>query len=158
MLRKPIIAMNLSMRQNRHKDAIAYSKSLNNLLRNNNKSKTIVFPSMGTIEAISKNISKVISFGSQNIAPIQHGACSGEFSIESLIDLGGEYVELGHWERREFFKETEEQINAKLLLCQRNNIIPILCCGEVEEIDDFNVIKNQLKRQLFNELLGSERV
>lgn len=47
------------------------------------------------------------------MAEIDQGELSGEFSIQSLVDMHGKFVELGHWERRKLYNETDETINKK---------------------------------------------
>lgn len=118
----------------------------------------VILPSMGTIfpvHEILKNTS--VQLGSQNIAPIENGELSGEFSIESLLDMEGTFVELGHWERRKLYNETDDMINQKVKLALKKGINPILCVGELEKKDADNVIDEQrnpnyeleLERELF---------
>ncbi|MDT2759906.1 triose-phosphate isomerase family protein [Enterococcus xiangfangensis] len=155
--RKPIIAMNWAMRQNKNSDAIAFAEQLVELLDKDTKTEKIIFPSMGTLQAVAKISNETnIELGAQNIAPYAHGEYSGEYSIESLIDIGGKYVELGHWERRTLFGETDELINKKAKLILENNLIPIICVGETDKFESKKEIEEQIRRQLFNDLLGIE--
>lgn len=81
---------------------------------------------------ISSLINNRISFGAQNCFG-KEGAFTGENSIAMLEDLGVKYVILGHSERRHIFKETNEEINAKLINVLNSKITPILCIGEKGE-------------------------
>lgn len=156
MSRKPIVAMSWAMRQNKNADAIDFSKELGILLKKNHGIEQIVFPSMGTIQAAAPILLEAgIGVGSQNIAPFASGQYSGEYSIESLIDVHGEYVELGHWERRSMFGDTDELINQKLLLAIDSKVTPILCIGENERVEEEALYK-VLKKQLFIDLFGIE--
>ena len=47
-----------------------------------------------------------------------------------LVDAGVKYVVLGHSERREYFAETDETVNKKVLKAFEHGITPIICCGE----------------------------
>ncbi len=152
--RMPIVAMTWSMRQNIEKDAINFAEEIKKLLETENQVEKILFPSMGVLNPVANALSDSnIEVGAQNIAPFLHGEYSGEYSIESLIDINGKYVELGHWERRELFHESDELINQKLLLALNNSISVILCVGENAETENDQEIYSQIKRQLFNALL-----
>ncbi len=50
-----------------------------------------------------------------------------------LTDAGVKYVVLGHSERREYFAETNETVNKKMLKAFEHGITPIMCCGETLE-------------------------
>jgi len=69
-----------------------------------------------------------------------------------LKDLGCTFVELGHAERRNIFKEDDAMINKKIMGCLRNNLKPILCIGEEKRykrnMDAFRFIKKQLQNDL----------
>lgn len=151
--RKPIVGMSWAMRQNKTTDAVEFANELVDLLKNNQEIEQFVFPSMGTIPAVAAVLKdSTIGLGSQNIAPFATGEYSGEYSIESLIDVGGKYVELGHWERRIMFGDTDDLINQKLLLTLEKGLIPVLCIGEDQKIEDDAKLYSILKRQLFNDL------
>lgn len=152
--RIPIVAMNWSMRQNKEKESIAFAEELKQLLENENQVEKILFPSMGVLRPVADVLKGTdIYVGAQNIAPCSHGEYSGEYSIESLIDVDGQYVELGHWERREIFHESDNLINKKLLLSIANSLSVILCVGERRKNENEQKIYSQIKRQLFNALL-----
>jgi triosephosphate isomerase len=139
--RKPIVIMNWSMRQNKNEEARFFAKELDKRLGEIENVEVVILPSMGTIYSISEELKESnIKIGAQTISQYQHGEYSGEYSIESLVDIGGKYVEIGHWERRLYFGETEEIINKKVHLALNNNIRPILCLGEKEKKVDIQEI------------------
>jgi triosephosphate isomerase len=64
-----------------------------------------------------------------------------------LVDIGCKYVILGHSERRQYFGETDESINAKLKAALKHGLVPIVCVGETlaqrESNDTMKVIESQ---------------
>lgn len=102
---------------------------------------------------ISSLINDKISFGAQNCF-CKEGAFTGENSVSMLEGLGVKYVILGHSERRNIFKETNEEINAKLAKVLESEIVPILCIGENREEREggrtFEVLSEQLDLCLNN--------
>ena len=97
---------------------------------------------------ILKKESKVRVAG-QNCANHEQGAYTGEVSAEMLQSTGADYVILGHSERRAYYHETDETINEKIKIAIKNNLQPIVCCGEVleerESNQHFHVVANQIK-------------
>lgn len=58
------------------------------------------------------------------------GALPAETSPKALKEMGVDYVIIGHSERRGYFHETDEDINKKAKAIFKNNLLPIICCGE----------------------------
>ena len=71
-----------------------------------------------------------VAIGAENLHFEEKGAYTGEVSAEMLKDLGVKYVIIGHSERREYFAETNETVNKKVLKAFEHGITPIICCGE----------------------------
>ena len=72
-----------------------------------------------------------ILVGAQNMYFEKEGAFTGEISPAMLADVGAKFVILGHSERRHVFGEKDELINKKVKAALANNIMPILCVGEL---------------------------
>ena len=72
----------------------------------------------------------IVPVGAQNVSTNDNGAYTGEVSSHQLKSLNIPYCIVGHSERREYNKETDEEINLKVKKLLDNNIIPILCIGE----------------------------
>jgi len=151
--RKPIVGMSLKMYHNSLKKAADFAESINQLVGEEEEIEQFLFPGMGTLYPVSLKLkNSLIGFGSQNIAPAANGAYTGEFSIESLVDMGGSYVEIGHSERRSLFHESDEMIADKVQLTIENGLMPVLCIGEPKETTDFEWIKSFLENQLSMDL------
>lgn len=95
-----------------------------------------------------------VQLGAQNIHWEDAGAYTGEISGSMLVEMGVRYVIVGHSERRQYFGETDETVNQRLLAAQRHGLTPILCVGETKEQRDAGetetVITNQIKKDLVN--------
>ena len=76
------------------------------------------------------------------------GAYTGEVSVGMLKEIGVEWVILGHSERRQYFGETDETVNLKMLQVLNNGMTPIVCVGEsLEEYEagkTHDVVKTQV--------------
>ena len=93
-----------------------------------------------------------IAVGGQNLYWQDEGAFTGEVSPVMLKDAGCRYVIIGHSERRQFFGETNENVNKKIKASLKNGLIPIVCVGENrqerESNNTFKVIESQIKGAL----------
>jgi triosephosphate isomerase (TIM) len=71
-----------------------------------------------------------VTIGSQDVSQHAEGAYTGEISAAMLKDLGVTYVIIGHSERREYHKESDTLVNAKVKRVLEHSLRPILCVGE----------------------------
>lgn len=89
-----------------------------------------------------------IAWGGQVVSAYEQGAYTGDCSAAMLRDLGCRYVILGHSERRQYHGETDKIIAEQFALCQRYDLIPMLCLGETlaqrEAGESLSVVVNQL--------------
>ena len=95
-----------------------------------------------------------VSVGAQNMHFEDKGAFTGEISAKMLYESGVEYVILGHSERRQYFAETDETVNKKIIQAFKNELIPIVCCGETLEQREAGItlewIAGQIKKAFAN--------
>jgi len=80
-----------------------------------------------------------IAIGAQNMYTEDEGAFTGEISPKMLKAVGCKYVILGHSERRQYFKESNEFINKKAKKAIASGLIPIICVGETLEEREKNI-------------------
>ncbi len=93
-------------------------------------------------------LKKKFEVGLQNVYKEDLGAYTGEISPKQAYSIGVRYVILGHSERRQYFKETNEFVNEKIKACLKNNLKVILCIGETKEERDLLKTKRILKKQI----------
>ena len=89
-----------------------------------------------------------IFVGAQNCSNKESGAFTGEVSAKILASFGVNYVILGHSERREYFKENNELLAAKVKQAIAHGLTPIFCCGESLEIRNAGTHESNVKFQL----------
>ena len=87
-----------------------------------------VFPYLET--AVQLTQGTAVHIAAQNMHFEESGAYTGEVSPSMLVDIGVEYVIIGHSERRTCFNETDETVNLKVKAALAHDLIPIMCCGE----------------------------
>jgi triosephosphate isomerase len=109
-------------------------------------------PFMLTNEAAKALNNRTIGLAGQNCSNQSHGAYTGDISASMLKSAGANYVILGHSERRAYYHETDQIINEKIKLSLKNDLIPIICCGEVlkerEENKHFEIVTKQINGML----------
>ncbi len=71
-----------------------------------------------------------IEVGAQNMYFEESGAYTGEIAPDMLTEIGVKYVVLGHSERRQYFAETDETVNKKVIKAFEHGLTPIICVGE----------------------------
>ncbi len=93
-----------------------------------------------------------IKIAAQNMHYEEKGAFTGEISPLMLKELAIDYVVIGHSERRQYFNETDETVNKKILKALQFEIAPIMCVGETLEQREAgeaqSVVENQIRKGL----------
>ena len=129
MARKKIIAGNWKMNMT-PSEAVALVNELKALVVNDEVDVVFCVPAIDIIPAMEAAKGTNIQIGAENMYFEEKGAYTGEISPNMLNDAGVKYVIIGHSERREYFAETNETVNKKVLKAFEHGITPIICCGE----------------------------
>ena len=129
MGRKKIIAGNWKMNMT-PSEAVALVNTLKPLVANEEADVVFCVPAIDIIPAMEAAKGSNIQIGAENMYYEEKGAYTGEISPDMLVDAGVKYVIIGHSERREYFAETDETVNKKVLKAFEHGITPIICCGE----------------------------
>jgi triosephosphate isomerase len=135
--RKPLISGNWKMHHN-HFEAIQTVQKLAYALTSEDYEEVDVsvhppYTDIRSVQTVLQADDVPIALGSQNVHQEEKGAFTGEVSAGMLAKLDVTYVIVGHSERRELFGETDEIVNAKAIAVLKENMIPIVCCGETLE-------------------------
>lgn len=129
MARKKIIAGNWKMNMT-PSEAVALVNELKPLVVNDEVDVVFCVPAIDIIPAMEAAKGTNIQIGAENMYFEEKGAYTGEISPNMLNDAGVKYVIIGHSERREYFAETDETVNKKVLKAFEHGLTPIICCGE----------------------------
>ena len=118
------------------------------------------FTDLRSIQTVLESDNIPILLGAQHCHEQEKGAYTGEVSTGMLEKLNVKLVIVGHSERREIFKETNSQINAKAKAIFKHHMTPILCVGETLDERDAGIAKDKVKIQLDEGLqgIGKDRV
>lgn len=148
-MRKPVIAGNWKMYKT-YDDTKDFCEDLKENLKDLQAVSVIVCPPFTSLSAARKVLSgSNIYIGAQNLYPEKEGAYTGEISPLMLKNAGCRYVIIGHSERRQYFKETNEFIKDKIKSAFAYSLMPIFCVGENlkerEENKTKEVIESQIK-------------
>ncbi|MFP5316752.1 MAG: triose-phosphate isomerase [Acidimicrobiia bacterium] len=156
--RKPLISGNWKMNHN-HLDAIQVVQKLSYRLTNADYdavdvSVHPVFTALRSIQTVLEADRIPISLGAQNCYWEDKGAFTGEVSPPLLAKLNVAYVIVGHSERREHFKETDEDVRRKLEAVFNHGMTPIVCVGETLEEREAGSAQSKVTGQVEAALSG----
>lgn len=129
MARKKIVAGNWKMNMT-PSEAVALVNELKPLVASEDVDVVFCVPAIDIIPAMEAAKGSNINIGAENMYYEDKGAFTGEIAPAMLVDAGVKYVVIGHSERREYFAETDETVNKKVLKAFEYGITPIVCCGE----------------------------
>ncbi|MFP3323833.1 triose-phosphate isomerase [Planococcus sp. SIMBA_160] len=132
-MRKPIIAGNWKMYKTASQ-AREFVEQVNGLVPDAGKLDSVICaPALYLTQLVSAAENSALKIGAQTMHEKGEGAFTGEISPVQLADIGADYVIIGHSERRQYFNETDETVNAKVKAAFSHQLTPILCVGETDE-------------------------
>lgn len=147
MARKKIIAGNWKMNMT-PSEAVKLVETLKPLVVNDEVDVVFCVPAIDIIPVVEATKGTNIQVGAENMYFEEKGAYTGEISPAMLVDAGVKYVVLGHSERREYFGETNEDVNKKVLKAFEHGITPIMCCGETLTQREQGVTMDFIRQQV----------
>jgi triosephosphate isomerase (TIM) len=162
--RKPLLSGNWKMHHN-HLEAIAVLQKLSYALRDEDYDAVDVsvhppFTDLRSLQVVIDADRLRIALGAQNCHWEDKGAFTGEVSPSMLAKLDVRYVIVGHSERREYFGETDADVNRKATAVFAHGMTPIVCVGETLEEREAGRAETKVQGQVPAGLAGlsSEQV
>src|SRR5277367_4631665 len=147
-MRKLLIAANWKMYKT-PAEAQSFLHTFVPLVKNVTHSEIVICPPFVDLPATMHSVKdSEIMVGEQNMHFAEEGAFTGEISASMLVALGVRHVILGHSERRQYFAETDDAVNRKLVTALKHRLIPIVCVGEHEEQRESGMTEEVLRRQI----------
>src|SRR5258707_15542298 len=103
------------------------------------------FTAISTAVEAAKNSG--VAIAGQNVSWSKEGAFTGEVSAQMLAEAGCRYVIIGHSERRQLFRETDDNVAKKTMIALSSGLTPIVCLGETQEDSDAGLAEEGRSRQ-----------
>lgn len=151
---RPLIAGNWKMNTTVNQGADLVMK-LRELIKGVDEVDVVIAPPFTSLYHISHLVAdSPIRLAAQDIFWEKSGAYTGEISPEMIKDAGCRYVIIGHSERRQYFNETDETINKKVVAAIRHDLMPIVCVGETLEEKEAGKTISRVRSQVRGALAG----
>lgn len=152
MTRTPIFAANWKMHKT-IREAVTFTEVFLPQIASVTNVVIVIAPPFTALAAVSSACrgSNVVT-SAQNVHEENHGAFTGELSVDMLKEAGASHVIIGHSERRHLCGETDAVINFKIQASLDAGLRPIVCIGETLEEREAErthaVLANQLTKGL----------
>jgi triosephosphate isomerase len=148
-MRKPVIAGNWKMYKTLG-ESVETALALKPLVANANHCEVVIAPVFTALKTVCDRLegSNVKVAGQDCSTEVKEGAHTGEVAAFMLRDVGSRYVIVGHSERRQFYAETDAQVNRKVQAALAAGLIVIMCVGETLEQREAGSAQNVVSTQL----------
>lgn len=148
-VRKAIIAGNWKMNKTRP-EAKELLEAIKPLVANAEGRVEVIacVPFTNLETAVNTTAGSNVKVGAENVHFEKSGAFTGEISADMLVELGVEYVVIGHSERRQYFGETDETVNKRTKAALAAGLKPIVCVGELLWERECNITEEVIARQI----------
>jgi len=154
MARVPMLAGNWKMHGTRA-EATALAGALAKSVGHVSGREVLIAPPYTALEAARQAIAGTrILLGAQNVHGEPKGAFTGEIGAAMLVEAGCTHVIVGHSERRQYFGETDESVNARICGALAANLVPIVCVGETLAEREAGTTAAIIERQVRGGLAG----
>ena len=154
--RNVVIAGNWKMNKN-PAEAKALIEELKPLVTDADCKVIVCVPYIDLATAVEAVKGSNIKVGAENCHWKTSGAFTGEIAPQWLTEMGVEYCVLGHSERRQYFGETDETVNARMKAALEAGLKPIVCVGEVLEERKTGKTHDVLDRQIAGAFAGIDK-
>ena len=112
-------------------EAKDFAEQLKNNLPDKDKVEAVICsPALYLAQLVELADNSPLHVGAQTMHDAEEGAFTGEISPVQLTSIGVTHVIIGHSERRQYFNETDETVNKKVLSALSHGLKPIMCVGE----------------------------
>ena len=137
-------------------DAVDTALALKPLVANANHCEVVIAPVFTAIKTVADRLegSNIRVSGQDCSTETQEGAHTGEVLASMLRDVGARYVIVGHSERRQYYGETDAQVNRKTNAGIASGLTVIMCVGESLEQREQGSAENVVSQQLIAGLSG----
>ena len=152
-MRKPIIAGNWKMNKT-ISEAVEFVNEIKDQIKGTDVEVVLCAPATMLKDMTEAAKGSNVKIGAQNMHYENSGAFTGEIAPSMLKEINVDYVVIGHSERRQYFNETNETVNLKVLKALEVEITPIMCCGETLEQRESGEMKSIIKSQIVEGLLN----
>ena len=146
-MRKPIIAGNWKMNKT-IKEAVEFVNEIKGQVVDTDVEVVLCAPATMLKDMKEAAKGTNVKIGAQNMHYEESGAFTGEIAPAMLKEIDVDYVIIGHSERRQYFAETNETVNKKVLKALEVEITPIMCCGETLEEREAGKMEEVIKTQI----------
>ena len=136
-MRKRMIAGNWKMNKTWGEGVVLAQGLADELAGGTGDVDVVVCPPAVDLKGVSEVIEQTsapFALGGQNVYWEESGAFTGETAPSMLEAVGATHCIIGHSERRDYFGETDEDVNKKAKALMAHGIVPISCCGESLEV------------------------